>query len=197
MGPLTSLPPGHARARQGGGTFIDRGLSDCPPRMSTSTHDFQEKEIVLLPHSGQVLTPQLLKLAEINSVVATPAAAFSWVGAMGVLSSHCNPRQVREAPPGCGVTLPPGKAPTVPLIGPLVAELCWHSDGKGGALLQPPPGLLDDYEGRHIAVCCSSSLFHTYDTFPGSGRVPTTECIYGLISRGSVMSTAPSLSVCR
>lgn len=88
----------------------------------THTHGFQEKEIVLLPHSGQVLTPQLLKLTEINSVVATPAAAFSWVGAMGVLSPHCNPRQVCEASPGCGVTLPPGKGPTVPLIGPLVAE---------------------------------------------------------------------------
>lgn len=41
---------------------------------------------------------------------------------MGILSPHCNPRQVCEASPGCGVTLPPGKGPTVPLIGPLVAE---------------------------------------------------------------------------
>lgn len=86
---------------------------------------------------------------------------------MGILSPHCNPRQVCEASPGCGVTPSTRKGPHrttdwAPRGREAAACVGFLSDGRDGALLQPPPGFLDDYEGRHIAICCSSSLFHTY-----------------------------------
>lgn len=46
------------------------------------------------------------------------------------------------------------------------------SDGRDGALLQPPPGFLDDYEERHIAICAGPPCFIHTIHFLAQGESP-------------------------
>lgn len=64
-GPCLLAAMSRARVRRDGRTLDGRGLSDCPPRVSTCTHThivFMKKKklkVVPLPHSGQIPRAQL------------------------------------------------------------------------------------------------------------------------------------------